>query len=109
MPEGAGLLQGVWGGDGGGISGDSHDDSAWEGGRGATELENPGHGGQATDIPNGLPGQGRPTELSGGGHRWVLPVLRYPSNLVIYHYPPFWVILMVILLIFIIQNYPNFF
>ena len=25
-------------------------------------------------------------------HRWVLPVLRYPSNVVIYHYPPFWVI-----------------
>ena len=42
-------------------------------------------------------------------HRWVLPVLRYPSNMVIYHYPLFWVILMVILLIFIIQNYPNFF
>ena len=41
-------------------------------------------------------------------HRWVLPVLHYPSNLVIYHYPPFWEILMVILLIFIIQNYPKF-
>ena len=41
-------------------------------------------------------------------HRWVLPVLCYPSNLVIYHYPPFWVILMVILLNFIIQYYPKF-
>ena len=40
-------------------------------------------------------------------HRWVLPVLRYPSNVIIYHYPIFWIILMVILLILIIQNYPN--
>ena len=29
--------------------------------------------------------------------------------MVIYHYPLIWVIFMVILLIFIIQNYPNFF
>ena len=42
-------------------------------------------------------------------HIWVFSVLRYPSNVVIYHYPLFWVILMVILLIFIIQNYLNFF
>ena len=41
------------------------------------------------------------TGEGGVNHRWVLPVLHYPSNLVIYHYPPFWVILMVILLIFI--------
>ena len=41
-------------------------------------------------------------------HRRVLSVIRYPRNAVIYHYPLFWVILMVILLIFIIQNYPNF-
>ena len=41
-------------------------------------------------------------------HRWVLPVFHYPSILVIYHYPPFRVIFMVILLIFIIQNYPKF-
>ena len=42
-------------------------------------------------------------------HRRVLPVLRYSRNMVIYHYPLIWVIFMVILLIFIIQNYPNFF
>ena len=42
-------------------------------------------------------------------HRWVLPVLRYPRNMVIYHNPHIGVIFMVILLIFIIQNYPNFF
>ena len=44
-----------------------------------------------------------------GEHRRVLPVLRYPRNVVIYQYPLFWVILLVIFLIFIIQNYPNFF
>ena len=31
------------------------------------ELEKPVHGGRATEIPNGLPGQGRPAELPGGG------------------------------------------
>ena len=41
-------------------------------------------------------------------HGRVLPVLHYPSNLAIYHYPPFRVILMVILLIFIIEYYPKF-
>ena len=66
-PEGTGSLQGVRGGDGGRIYGESHDDSAWAVGRGATELENPGHRGGATDISNGLPGQGRPLELTGGG------------------------------------------
>ena len=40
---------------------------------------------------------------------WVLPVLRYPRNMVIYHYPLIGVIYMVILHIFIIKNYPNFF
>ena len=45
----------------------------------------------------------------GGRHRRVLPVLRYPRNMVIYHFPLIGVIFMVILLIFIIQNYPNFF
>ena len=49
------------------IYGKSHDDSAWAGERGATELENPGHGGRVIDISNGLPGQGRPAELPGGG------------------------------------------
>ena len=62
-----GSLQGVRVGDDNGIYGKSHDDSAWVGGIGATELENPGYGGRATDISNGLPGQGRPTELPGGG------------------------------------------
>ena len=32
-----------------------------------TELENLGHRRRATDISNGLPGQGRPAELPGGG------------------------------------------
>ena len=66
-PEGTGEVQGVWGGDGRGIYGKSYDDSAWAGGIGATELENPGHGGQATDISDVLSGQGRPTELPGEG------------------------------------------
>ena len=60
-------MQGVWGGYGGGIPGKSPDESAWAGGRGATELEKPGCGGRATDILNDLPGQGRPVELLGGG------------------------------------------
>ena len=42
-------------------------------------------------------------------HRRVLPVLRYPRHTVIYHYPLIGVIFMVVLLIFIIQNYPIFF
>ena len=33
-PEGMGSLQGVWGGDGDKIYGESHDDSAWACGRG---------------------------------------------------------------------------
>ena len=44
-----------------------------------------------------------------GDHRRVLPVLRYPRNIFIYQYPLIGVIFMVILLIFIIQNYPNLF
>ena len=43
------------------------------------------------------------------GHRWVLTVLRSPRNMVIYHYPLIGVIYMVILHVFIIKNYPNFF
>ena len=66
-PEGTSSLQGVQGEDGGGILGKSYDESAWAGGRGATELENPGHGGRTTDFSNGFPIQGRPAELSGGG------------------------------------------
>ena len=63
--EGTGFLQGVQGDDGGGIPGDSPDDSAWEGGRDATEWENPGRRGRATDILDGIPIQGRPIELPG--------------------------------------------
>ena len=65
-----GLLQVVQGGDGGGISGESPDELAWAGGRGATNLDNPGHRGRATDVSNGLPGQGRPVEMPGGGMPW---------------------------------------
>ena len=57
-------MQGVWGDNGGGIPGESPDYSTWEGGGYATELENPGCGGRATDIPNG---EGRPVDLTGGG------------------------------------------
>ena len=32
-----------------------------------TELENLGHGGRSTDVSYGLPSQGRPAELPGGG------------------------------------------
>ena len=60
-------MQGVWGGDGGGICGRSQDDSAWAIGRGATDLEKLGRGGIAADISLSLPGQGRPVELPGGG------------------------------------------
>ena len=55
------------GGDGGGIPDESPDDSTWAGGIGATELDKPGHGARDMDISNGLPGQGRPAELPGGG------------------------------------------
>ena len=53
--------------DGGGIPGESPDESTWEGGGDATELENPGRWGQTTDFPNGIPGEGRPAELPGEG------------------------------------------
>ena len=57
----------VWGGDGGDIYGESPYDLAWAGGRCAMELDNPGHGGRATDISNDVSGQGMPAELPGGG------------------------------------------
>ena len=60
-------MQGVWGGDGGGICGGTHDDSVWASGRGATELEYLKHRGRAADILHGFDGQGSPTELFGGG------------------------------------------
>ena len=47
--------------------------------------------------------------VTGSHHRWVLPVLRYPRNMVIYHYPLIGVIFMVILHIFILKNYANLF
>ena len=65
--EGTVPLRGLRVGDGGGICGRSQDDSAWASGRGATELENFGHGGRDADLLNGLSGQGRPAELPGGG------------------------------------------
>ena len=43
------------------------------------------------------------------GHIWALPVLYYPRNMVIYHYPPIGVIFIVIFHLFIIKNYPNLF
>ena len=58
--EGTGPVQGVRGGDGGGIFGGSQDDTACESGRGETDLENLGDGGRASDVSHGLPGQGRP-------------------------------------------------
>ena len=67
VKEGAGPVKGVRGGDGGMIYGGTQDDSAWASGRGATELENLVHGGRAADILHGLPVQGRPAELPGGG------------------------------------------
>ena len=55
------------GGDGGGIIDGSQDETAWASGRGETELENLVHGGRAADIIHGLPVQGRPADLPGGG------------------------------------------
>ena len=63
-------VQGVRGGDGGGIFGGAQDDTACESGRGETELENLDHRGRSADASYGLPIQGRPAELPGGGmHR----------------------------------------
>ena len=42
-------------------------------------------------------------------HRWELPVLRYPRNIVIYRYAVFGVIFIVILHVVIIINYPKLF
>ena len=65
--EGMGTVQGVRGGYGGGIFGGAQDDTAWASGRGDMYLENLGHGGRAVDVLHGLPVQGRPAELPGGG------------------------------------------
>ena len=67
VTEGKGPVRGVWGGDVSGICGGSQDDPAWVCVRGATDLENLGHGGRAADLSNGLSGQGRPAELPSGG------------------------------------------
>ena len=60
-------MQGVRGGDGGGIIVGAQDDTAWVSGRGDMDMENIGQGGRAADVPHGLPSQGRPMELTGGG------------------------------------------
>ena len=65
--EGTGAVQGVWGGDGGGIIGRAQDDTTWASGRGYMDLDNLGHGGRAADVRHGLPGQGRPIKRPGGG------------------------------------------
>ena len=65
--EGTGAMQGLWGGGGYGIIGGAQDDTAWTSGRGVMDLENLGHGGKAAYVPHGLPVQGRPTDLPGGG------------------------------------------
>ena len=67
VTKGIGLVQIVRGGEGGGICGGTQDDSAWDSFRGATELENLGHGGIATDISHGISVQGRPADLPGRG------------------------------------------
>ena len=64
--EGTGPAQGVWGGDGGGIGGGTHNDSAWASGSGSAKLKYFVHGGRAADISNSPPCQGRFTELPGG-------------------------------------------
>ena len=45
----------------------------------------------------------------GSHQRWALLVICYHTNMVIYHYPLVGVIFMVILHVFIINNYPNLF
>ena len=61
--EGKGTVQGMRGGDGGGIIVGTQDDVAWASGRGEIELENLGHGGRAADVSHGLTSQGRLAEL----------------------------------------------
>ena len=65
--EGKVTVQVVQSGDGGWIFGGAQDDTEWASGRGATELENLGHGRRSADVSHGLTGQGRPAELPGGG------------------------------------------
>ena len=42
-------------------------------------------------------------------HRWTLPVIHYPRNIVTYNNPPIGLIFMVILHGVLIKNYPNLF
>ena len=53
--------------DGSGIIGITKSDAAWAGGRVAVDLGSFGHGRRDTDIPDGLPDQGRAVELPSGG------------------------------------------
>ena len=52
--EGTGTVQGVWGGDGGGVFDREKYDTAWGSSRGETEMENLGRGGRAADVSHGL-------------------------------------------------------
>ena len=45
----------------------AQDDTAWAIGRGETDMEDLGHVGRAADVSHGLPGQGKPADLPGGG------------------------------------------
>ena len=65
--RGVGAVQVVQGGDGDWIICGAHDNTTWESGRGDMDLENLVHGGITTDVLHGLPVQGRPAELPGGG------------------------------------------
>ena len=60
-------MQGVQGGDGDGIIGGAKYETSWASGRGDMDIENLNHGGRGAVILHGLPGQGRPAELPGGG------------------------------------------
>ena len=61
--NGAGAVQGVWGGDGGWIYGRAHEDTTLASRRGTMELDNLSHRGRTVDVPHGIPGQGRPAEM----------------------------------------------
>ena len=52
---------------GGGIIGVTQGDTAWTGVREVVELGRSGQGRRATDVPDGLPKQGRSAELPIGG------------------------------------------
>ena len=65
--EGAVTVQGVQVGYGGGVFGGAQDDTACASGRGETDIENLFDVGRSADVSHGLPGQGTPAELPGGG------------------------------------------